>query len=126
MTAQHQTILDYAAAIGRLDADGFVACFTADCQLNDPVGAPPALGHAGARAFFGAFAPLLASISFTPGQIHHNGLAAAFTWTIEAVGKGGQTATANGIDVMEFDATGKIAKSFGYWNPGPFVAALTA
>jgi hypothetical protein len=44
-----QTIRAYAASITSLDADGFVACLAPNCQLNDPVGAPVALGHDGAQ-----------------------------------------------------------------------------
>jgi len=126
MTPQHETIHAYAAAINALDADAFADCFAANCELNDPVGAPPSLGREGARAFFGAFAPLISKVTIRPGRIYLNGDRAAFTWALEAVGRGGQFATAEGIDVFEFDAAGKIVRSHGFWNPGPFVAALTA
>jgi steroid delta-isomerase len=126
MTVFHNTIQAYTRAINTLDADAFAACFAANCELNDPVGAPPARGHEGAKAFFGAFAPLLQSIRIQPGRVFLNGGQAAFTWTIEAAGNNGKSATAEGIDVFEFDESGKITRSYGYWDPKPFVAALTA
>lgn len=126
MTRQHQTIHAYTAAINALDAEAFANCFAEECELNDPVGAPPARGREGARAFFNAFAPLLSRMNIRAGRIFLNGDKAAFSWVMEAEGRGGQFATAEGIDVFEFDANGKIARSYGYWNPGPFVAALTA
>ena len=126
MTLYHQTIHKYAAAISNMDPDAFAACFAADCELNDPVGTPPAHGQAAAKAFLGGFVPLLSKASFRVGSIHVCGATAAFSWLVEAEGTKGQFGTANGVDVLEFDAAGKIVKSMAYWNPGPLVAALTA
>lgn len=126
MTVYEQTIQAYAAAISELNTEAFVACFAADCELNDPVGAPPAVGQEGARAFFTGFLPILASIKFVPGPIHEGGQRAAFTWTMEGEGKKGQRAAGDGIDVFEFNDEGKIVRSYGFWNAGAFVAALTA
>ena len=109
-----------------LNMQRLAACFAADCELNDPVGAPPAHGQAGAKAFFSGFLPLLSQASFRPGPIHVCGTGAAFSWVIEAVGKKGQHGAVTGVDVLEFNAAGKIVKSMAYWNPGPLVAALTA
>jgi ketosteroid isomerase-like protein len=126
MTVYHQTIHAYCRAISTLDADAYVACFAADCELNDPAGAPPAHGQGAAREFFSSFLPLLNKIQFRAGHIYVGGRQAAFSWTIEAEGKKGQLATADGIDVFEFDAEGKIVRNFGYWDPGPFVATLAS
>lgn len=126
MTIFHQTIHAYAAAINALDPAAFAACFAADCQLNDPVGAPPHVGQAGASAFLEAFVPLLNSVHLRAGKIYLNGRSAAFTWAMEAEGKNGRKASGDGIDVIEFDETGKITRTYGYWDPGAFIAALTA
>jgi steroid Delta-isomerase len=126
MSSHHLSIAAYAAAIGSLSADAFAACFAEGCELNEPVGAPPVHGQEGAKAFYNGIAPLISKIEFRPGTIHVGGDRAAFGWTIEAEGKNGKTATAEGIDVMEFDAGGKILRSWAYWDPGPFVGALMA
>jgi hypothetical protein len=39
----------------------------------------------------------------------------AFIVTFE---QGGKTITTNSVDVMTFDAAGKIARMDGYWGPG--------
>jgi limonene-1,2-epoxide hydrolase len=126
MSVFHETLHAYAAAISALDPGAFAACFAPDCELNDPVGAPPHRGQEGARAMLAGFEPLLASIRFQIGRIHLNGRSAALTWSIEAEGKNGRTASAEGIDVVDFDEAGKIVRTNGYWDPGPFVGALTA
>jgi ketosteroid isomerase-like protein len=125
MLAPQETIAQYAAAINAMSADDFVDCFAESCELHDPVGAPPARGHAGARAFFEGIAGLLATVRFSVNRaIQVNGDQAAFAWRMEATGRNGQTATAEGIDVFVFNAEGKILRSNGYWNPSPFVGPL--
>ncbi len=126
MSVFHDTIGAYAAAIGALDPIAFAACFARECELHDPVGAPPHRGLDGARAMLAGFLPLLESIHFRSGEVFLNGRSAAFTWMIEATGKNGRAASAHGIDVVEFDESGKIVRTSGYWDPGPFVGALTA
>jgi len=122
----HESIQTYTAAISALDVGAFADCFIQKCEINDPVGAPVIHGHDGAKAFFNGMAALLSKIEMKPVAIHVGGTRAAFSWTMVAEGKQGQKATSEGIDVLEFDETGKIIRSWGYWNPGPFVAALTA
>ena len=125
MTLFEQTVQDYAGAITALDADAFVSCFAADCELNDPVGAPTLHGQDAVRAFFNGFASLLSQMAVRHGKVYECGSRVAFSWTMEAVGKNGQATTTDGIDIFEFNEAGKIVRSFGYWNPGPFVADLT-
>ena len=114
------------AAINALDADAFAACFADGAELHDPVGAPPLAGPEGARAFMGRFAPMIASIYIRAGKIHVAGESVAFTWALEATGKNGCTAFADGIDSMVVNGEGKLVSVHGYWDAAPFVAALTA
>ncbi len=118
------TVHAYAAAVNSLDPAAFAALFAPDSELHDPVGAPPRVGPAGARAFMEQFLPLLRSIHLRAGEIHVNGQQAAFTWALEATGKNGRTAAAHGIDVFEINADGQLTRTCGYWDPAPFVAAL--
>lgn len=126
MTIYHQTIEAYATAISTMDPDAFAACFAADCELNDPAGSPTVRGQEGAKAFLSGFLPILSKVQFQPGAVRTGGSRAAFTWTMQAEGKAGQLGTAEGIDVLEFDDTGKIVRTYAFWNPGQLVAALTA
>ena len=126
MLDYHESIRAYAAAISSLSAEAFAACFAAGCELNEPVGGPAVHGQEGARAFYNGIAPLLSKIEFRPGTIRVGGSRAAFGWAIQAEGKNGKAVTAEGIDVLEFDADGKILRSWAYWDPGPFVCALMA
>lgn len=120
------TVRAYAHAISTLDVEAFVDCFASNCVIQDPVAAPPICGREGARAFFSGFLPLLATIRFEPGAIYPGGSQVAFSWRIEATGKNGRTAVAEGIDAWELDGDARILGSKGFWDPGPFVAALSA
>lgn len=120
------TIHAYTAAINTLNADKYAACFAEDSELYDPADGEPFRGPAGALAFFAQFEPLLESIHITPGEIRLNGNHAAFTWRLEATGKSGRTAAAEGIDALVFNEDGKIKAVRAYWNAAPFVATLTA
>jgi steroid delta-isomerase len=121
-----QAVHAYMAAINAIDPDAYAACFAEGAELHDPVGAPPLVGPEGARAFMGQFAPLIESIYIRAGKIHVAGESAVFTWALEATGKNGRMAAADGIDVMVFNGEGKLLRLHGYWDAAPFIAALTA
>ena len=123
MSQYQDAIHAYAAAITAMNADAFAACFAPNAEMHDPVGAPPWIGPDGARQFFGQFAPLL---EFRVREVHASANQAAFSWTVTAVGKNGRTAVAEGIDAVAFSEANQFLRLNGYWEPGPFVAALTA
>jgi len=121
-----ETINAYAAAINSMNAEAFTACFAEDSALHDPANAAPFRGRSGAIAFFNQFEPLLESIHIAAGPIHFAGNHAAFTWRLDATGKTGRTASAEGIDAIVFNEEGKIVTLHAYWDAGALVAALTA
>lgn len=126
--SQHyeDAILAFAEAITAMNADAFAACFAPNAEIHDPVGAPPWIGPEGARQFFAQFEPLLESIEFGVRELHVSSNQAAFTWTLTAVGKNGRTVVAEGIDAVAFNDANQFLRLNGYWEPGPFVAELTA
>ena len=98
------------------DGDAIMALFADDAVIEDPVGAP-LKSRAEFEAFirqgvaFGARLSFAAPIRGSYG----NQAAMAFIVTFE---QGGKTITTNSVDVMTFDAAGKIARMDGYWGPG--------
>ena len=78
---------------------------------------PPLKSRAEFEAFirqgvaFGARLSLAAPIRGS----HGNAAAMAFVVTFE---QDGVTITTNSVDVMTFDAAGKITRMNGYWGPG--------
>lgn len=126
MSPYEETIHAFANAITTLNIESFAACFAPNSEMHDPVGAPPWIGPEGARQFFSQFLPLLESIEFRVGEVHVSANQAAFTWTMTATGNDGRAATATGIDTVAFNDANQFLRLNGYWEPAPFVAALTA
>jgi steroid delta-isomerase len=98
------------------DADAIMALFAEDAVIEDPVGAP-LKSRAEFEVFirqgvaFGARLSLAAPIRGS----HGDAAAMAFVVTFE---QDGRTITTNSVDVMTFDAAGKITRMNGYWGPG--------
>lgn len=118
------TVNAYFAAIRELNVDAWLRTFATDAVSHDPVGGMPLEGHAALRGFFEAVAGGFRSIDIRGDQIFVAGQSAAVKWTLHGVGKNGKKATAEGIDVFEFNEHGKIQRLFGYWDPAAMMAQL--
>lgn len=122
----YEAVYSYAATINNINPAAFAALFSDTGAVHDPVGSPPWVGPDGAGRFLEQFVPLLKSVHMRPGKIQINGTHVAFSWAMEATAKNGRTAAADGIDVIVYNAEGKIERVYGYWDPAPFLAILTA
>ena len=80
----------------------------------------------GTTAFFNQFVPITEAVQFRADRIHVADSRAAFTWTMDATGKTGRHATAEGVEIAYFDENGKIQSLDAYWDPMPFIAILLA
>src|SRR3984957_7230449 len=98
------------------DADRVMALFADDAVIEDPAGSPRK-SRAEFEAFirqgvkFGARLRLAAPIRGSHGS--H----AAMVFTVSFV-QDGVRYTTNSMDVMTFDAAGKVTRMEGYWGPG--------
>jgi steroid delta-isomerase len=100
------TIENYLDAVGRHDLDAVVDLFAEDAVQEDPIGTPPNVGRPAIREFFEkSFAAPFSTELAGPPLV--TGAYAAFQFTI-AVETGGDPFLVRAIDVMHFDATGKI------------------
>ena len=118
-----QAVKQYFAALDSLDPERYVACFSEDAIVHDPVGTPPHRGHAGLRAFLTGIAGLVREVRFTIEYVNVAGNEAAIKWRATSTGMNGKTVDFEGIDTMEFDASGKIRVAKGFWNAGPALSA---
>ena len=120
-----QAVTEYFAALRAMDTDRWVATFAPTATSNDPVGAPPLVGHDGVRAFITGVFSLFTTAGLTENSIFINGDTAAVKWTGSGVGKNGAAVTFEGIDVITVDqATGKITLVNAYWDPTPVLTAV--
>ena len=121
-----QAVAEYFAAIRAMDAERWVATFAEDGQSEDPVGAPPMVGHEALRQFMTGITGAFESVGLTEDSVFVAGNSAAVKWTGRGRGKNGADVVFEGIDVIDCDADGKIVKVRAFWDPGPVMAALQA
>lgn len=103
----------YVRLMNAGDADAIAALYAEDGTVEDPIGAPPQRGRAAILAFYRAAAGKVELV--LTGPIRVAGSEAAFPML-------GTLATPAGaayidiIDVMKFDAAGRIASMRAFWS----------
>ncbi|MFL6155209.1 MAG: nuclear transport factor 2 family protein [Marmoricola sp.] len=104
-----QTAIEtYVDAVGRHDLEATVACFAEDAVQEDPIGTPPNVGKDAIRAFFEQSYAVPFSTTMTgPLLVTGDYAAAHFTINVET---GGDPFVVRVIDVMHFDADGRITE----------------
>jgi len=113
MKSALQSYLDYFNAA---DVDGLAGLFADNATVEDPLGTPAKTGKDEIRAFYtdalknGAVLSLAAPIRGSHGN------AAAMAFDVKLTGL-----TVRVIDVMTFDAAGKITSMKAYFGPGDFI-----
>lgn len=111
-----ETIEKYWKAFSAGDRDAWVALFTDDATVEDPVGTPVNRGKDAIGAFFDTAHSLADSIELRSVDITAvNGHEAAFAMQIRPV-IGGATFVMDAIDVMTFAEDGRIASQRAFWQ----------
>lgn len=105
----------YLELVGSGTAEEISALFASDATVQDPVGGETHIGRGAIRGFY-------ANIENAPREtellaLRVSGHEAAFMFAI-TVGAGEHRIRIEPIDVMVFDAEGKIASMKAYWSPG--------
>jgi steroid Delta-isomerase len=102
----------YVALLSKADTEGIVALYTADAQVEDPLGTPKKNGHDEIRAFY-------ASVSGTPitatrlGPVTVVGHEAAFQFRVD-VDLGAETLSMVTTDLMTFNEGAKVVSMRAY------------
>ncbi|MDB5996383.1 MAG: 3-ketosteroid-5-isomerase [Pseudomonas sp.] len=111
-----ETMARYVELVDAGDIDGIVALYARDAVVEDPVGQPPIQGIVAIERFYreGLGASNASAVLTGPVRSTLNGCGAMpFRVDIEW---GGQPCSIHIIDVMEFDAQGKIRTMKAYWS----------
>lgn len=119
-----RTIKEYFAALRAMDEKAWVNTFAADAVSYDPVGTPPIEGHDKLAEFFQTITAAFKEVGLTENDVFIAGNGAAVKWTGRGTSKAGKDVKFEGIDVFEFNETGKIRTLHAYWNPAEMVAQL--
>jgi steroid delta-isomerase len=111
-----ETIESYWKAFTAGDRDGWVALFTDDATVEDPIGTPVNHGRDAIGAFFDAAHSLADSIELRSLDITAIvGNEAAFAMEIRPV-IGGAEFVMEAIDVMTFADDGRITSQRAFWQ----------
>ena len=114
----------YFAAWRRLDPAAYAACFTAETVIHDPYGSTPHRGTQGLRAFFTGVAHALSEVRLEAKAMYPAGNRAAVVFQGQGSGKNGKVVDVEGVDVFEFDQTGRITTLWAYWDSAAVLAKL--
>ena len=114
----------YFAALRAMDENAWVNTFAEDATSNDPVGAPPIVGHQKLREFFQTITAAFKEVGLTEDEVFIAGNGAAVKWSGRGISKQGRKVNFEGIDVFAVNEAGKIETLHAYWNPAEMVAQL--
>ncbi|MCU1615369.1 MAG: ketosteroid isomerase-like protein [Frankiales bacterium] len=116
----------YFEALAALDAHRIAAVFAEDGEIEDPVGTGVRRGREQITDYFaqglcrGAASVEIEVVSALPA-----GGSIAAHWRMNARGKSGHDAKAEGIDVLQVGTDGLIIRAEGYWDQHGFRSALS-
>ena len=108
-----QTVEQYVKRMNAGDADGIAALYADDASLEDPIGAPPQKGREAILRWYRASAGKV-RLELT-GPIRVAGGEAAFPMT-GTLGSPSDPSYIDIIDVMKFDAAGRIVQMRAFWS----------
>ncbi len=106
----------YVEAVGRQDIDACVALFAPEAVQEDPLGAPPNVGHDAIRAFFEKSFAVSFSVEMNP-EILIGGDYVSFRFVIN-VPLGDDTVVVRVADLMQVDGEGRIARLWAIQDMG--------
>jgi steroid delta-isomerase len=111
------TVQAYCEAFTNGDRDAYVALFTDDAWIEDPVGTPRHVGPEAIGAFFDMSSSMAESIELRQtGPVRVAAGECAFPMQARPT-IGGSVLCVDIIDVMTFDDTGKITTMRAFWDP---------
>jgi len=106
---------DYIKFMCDSDIEGIMSLYANDATVEDPVGAEPKSGREVLREFYAASAPKL-EVELT-GPIRVAGVECAMPMLAELSLNEDTKLYIDVIDVMKFDAAGKIVSMRAFWDP---------
>jgi steroid delta-isomerase len=100
-----------------LDIDGYVALYTPDGVVEDPVGTPAYRGHKAIRDHLRSLTGPFVSLNFTIEKIIPvTDTEAAVEWSLEAPTTYGKVVRLNGFTFFRYNEDGKLRAAAEYWS----------
>lgn len=117
--AIRNTVNRYIGLVAKGGADDLVELYADDATVEDPVGGEVHIGRQAIHGFYSAVSELQRESELLTLRVAGNEAAFQFRLTVTA---GERRMVIEPIDVMVFDAQGKIASMKAYWSPEDDVA----
>jgi steroid delta-isomerase-like uncharacterized protein len=117
------TVKAYFETQQKMDADAWLALFTEDAVIYDPVGNPANLVKETYQKFFALLTMTFEQLELLPEQIFVAGNGAAVKWRMRGQAKTGKQTTAEGISVFDLKDN-KIQRVSAYWDDKAMMAQL--
>ncbi|MCY1275993.1 Steroid Delta-isomerase [compost metagenome] len=116
-----ETMARYVELVDACDIDGIVALYAADATVEDPIGSPPHVGVEAIGRFYreGLGRANARARRTGPVSASHAG-SGAVPFCVDLVWNGAPCSI-QVIDVMEFDAEGRIRSMKAYWGQANLV-----
>ncbi|MBT8766002.1 nuclear transport factor 2 family protein [Pseudomonas boanensis] len=111
----------YVELVGAGDIDGILALYAEDATVEDPVGKPPYVGIEAISRFYREGLGRLDATARLDGSIRATRNCGAVPFCVD-LDWGGSLRTIEVIDVMEFDAEGRIRSMKAYWGESNMIA----
>jgi steroid Delta-isomerase len=115
-SAEHiaETVNRYISLIAKGTADDLVELYADDATVEDPVGGEVHIGRQAIHGFYSAVENVQRECELVTLRVAGNEAAFHFKLTVSA---GDSRMVIEPIDVMVFDADGKVAAMKAYWSP---------
>lgn len=125
-TFPFQAQVDSWFALGEaLDFAGYVALFTHDGVLYDPVGTPAYRSHGKILEHVQAFQDVFLSLDFEViRSIPVSDTEIALQWTLEGTVVSGKTVHLPGMTILRFNEDGKIRSAEEFWSLPDFLSQM--
>lgn len=118
-----QVVDSYYVNMSGMNSEEVVKNFAEDAVVCDPVGKPPNKIEDFPK-FYQMLSMVFEKLEVTKNNVFISGNGAAVKWTLNATGKNGKQATAEGISVFEINEDGKIQQLSSYWDDDAMMAQI--
>jgi ketosteroid isomerase-like protein len=115
----------YFNALGSLNRENFLNCFSGNAELRDPYGGRVFEGREGLSKWFVGMERTWDTFSMNAIDTYESGDRLAASWTASAMAKNGKTASFAGINVFTIDEKGLISRLEGYWDASGMMAQIS-
>jgi steroid delta-isomerase len=114
----------YFETLGAADQEPFVAQFSHDVVLVDPVGTPVLEGHSGVAKFHKGVARAWKQLRLVPERSFIREDRAAVYWQAEGESSSGKRIQFDGINTFSVNDNGEICRLEGFWDIEGVIAQM--